>query len=92
MSKRIFIDTNVMLDLLGERQPFYESIAKIASLGEKEVITLVVSPISYATVHYFISKSVSDWRANSARLSLTLSIFICIKDKPSTSISFSMTC
>ena len=56
MSKRIFIDTNVMLDLLGERQPFYESIAKIASLGEKEVITLVVSPISYATVHYFISK------------------------------------
>jgi predicted nucleic acid-binding protein len=56
MSKRLFIDTNVMLDFLGERKPFYESIAKIATLGEKEKLTLVVSPISFATVNYFISK------------------------------------
>jgi len=56
MSKRIFIDTNVMLDFLGERKPFYESIAKIATLGEKGKLTLVVSPISFATVNYFLSK------------------------------------
>jgi len=56
MSKRVFIDTNVMLDFLGERKPFYESIAKIATLGEKEKLTLVVSPISFATVNYFLSK------------------------------------
>ena len=30
MRKRVFIDTNVMLDLLGERKPFYEPIAKTA--------------------------------------------------------------
>ena len=53
---RLFIDTNVMLDLLGERDPFYESIAKIATLAEKEVLTLVVSPLSFATVNYFITK------------------------------------
>ena len=56
MSKRVFIDTNVMLDFLGERKPFYESIAKIATLGEKDKLTLVVSPISFATVNYFLSK------------------------------------
>jgi predicted nucleic acid-binding protein len=56
MTKRIFIDTNVMLDFLGERKPFYESIAKIATLAEKEKLTLVVSPISFATVNYFLSK------------------------------------
>ncbi len=56
MSKRVFIDTNVMLDLLGERPPFYEPIAKIATLAEKERLTLVVSPISFATVNYFLSK------------------------------------
>lgn len=56
MSKRIFIDTNVMLDFLGEREPFYEPIAKIASLAEKEKLTMVVSPISFATVNYFLSK------------------------------------
>ena len=56
MSKRIFIDTNVMLDLLGERKPFYVSIAKIATMGEKGELALVVSPISFATVNYFLSK------------------------------------
>ena len=45
-----------MLDFLGERKPFYESIAKIATLAEKEKLTLVVSPISFATVNYFLSK------------------------------------
>ncbi len=56
MSKRIFLDTNVILDFLGERKPFYEAIAKIATLGEKEYLILVVSPISFATVNYFLSK------------------------------------
>lgn len=56
MSKRIFIDTNVMLDFLGEREPFYEPIAKIATLAEKNKLTMVVSPISFATVNYFLSK------------------------------------
>lgn len=56
MRIRIFIDTNVMLDLLGERKPFYEPIAKIATLAEKEMLTMVVSPISFATTNYFLSK------------------------------------
>jgi len=56
MSRRIFIDTNIMLDLLGERKPFYDPIAKIATLAEMEKLTMVVSPISYATVNYFLAK------------------------------------
>ena len=56
MKKRLFLDTNVILDLLGERDPFYDSIAKVASLADKEELTLVVSPISFATLNYFISK------------------------------------
>ena len=56
MIKRIFLDTNVILDLLGERIPFYDAIAKIGTLAEKGRIVLVVSPISFATVNYFISK------------------------------------
>ena len=56
MSKRIFIDTNIMLDFLGERKPFYDPIAKIATLAEKGNLTMVVSPISFATVNYFLAK------------------------------------
>ena len=56
MKKRLFLDTNVILDLLGERDPFYDSIAKLATLADKELLTIVVSPISFATLNYFLSK------------------------------------
>lgn len=56
MRKRIFLDTNIVLDLLGEREPFYEPIAKIATLADKGELTMIVSPISFATVNYFLSK------------------------------------
>ncbi len=56
MKSRVFIDTNIMLDLLGERQPFYIPIAKLATLAEKGKVEMVVSPISFATVNYFLSK------------------------------------
>jgi len=56
MRPRLFLDTNVMLDLLGERIPYYDSIAKIATLADKGQITMVVSALSYATVSYFLKK------------------------------------
>lgn len=56
MKTRLFLDTNIMLDLLGNRIPFYDSIAKIATLADKGQITLVVSALSYATVSYLLSK------------------------------------
>lgn len=56
MKKRLFLDTNVILDLLGQRDPFYDSIAKLATLADKNMLNLLVSPISFATLNYFISK------------------------------------
>ena len=53
---KAFLDTNVMLDFLGERDPYYLSAAKIASLADKGKIEIVVSALSYATVSYFLSK------------------------------------
>ena len=53
---RVFWDTNVMLDLLGERDPFYISSAKIATLADKREIRIVASALSYATISYFLTK------------------------------------
>jgi len=52
----LFLDTNVVLDLLGEREPFYESAAKIATLADKGKVHLVVSALSYSTVFYLLAK------------------------------------
>ena len=56
MKDRLFLDTNVMLDLLGEREPFYDSAAKIATLADKGKVRLIVSTLSYSTVFYLLSK------------------------------------
>ena len=56
MIDRFFLDTNVVIDLLGEREPFYESVAKIASLADKGMVHLIVSSLTYATVYYILSR------------------------------------
>ncbi len=53
---KLFWDTNVMLDLLGEREPYYTSAAKIATLADKRKLKIVVSALSYATISYFLTK------------------------------------
>ena len=53
---RIFLDTNVILDLLGERVPFFDSIAKVATLADQKKLTLIVSPLSFTTVDYVLNK------------------------------------
>ena len=53
---KAFIDTNVMLDFLGESETFYLSAAKIATLADKAKIEIIVSALSNATVSYFLTK------------------------------------
>ncbi|SRR5690554_3581022 len=54
--KKVFLDTNIIIDLLAERDPFYESIAKIATLADQKKLQLVASPISFTTVSYILTK------------------------------------
>jgi len=53
---KLFLDTNVVIDLLGEREPFYNSAAKLASLADKNRIKLIVSALTYSTVYYILSR------------------------------------
>jgi len=53
---KLFWDTNVMLDFLGERDPFYISAAKIATLADKRKVTIIASALSYATISYLLAK------------------------------------
>jgi predicted nucleic acid-binding protein len=53
---KLFWDTNVMLDFLGERDPFYISAAKIATLADKREVEIIASALSYATISYLLTK------------------------------------
>jgi predicted nucleic acid-binding protein len=54
--KRLFLDTNVILDLLAQRLPFYNSIAQLATLADQKKLVLVASPLSFANVEYVLNK------------------------------------
>lgn len=53
---KVFLDTNVIIDLLAERSPFYEGIAQVASLADRKIISIFTSPISFTTSEYVLSK------------------------------------
>jgi predicted nucleic acid-binding protein len=56
-NERLFLDTNIVLDLLTERHPFFEDAARIASLADLGKVMLVASALTYATVDYFLSRT-----------------------------------
>lgn len=56
MKQRLFLDTNIVLDLLGEREPFYLAAARIATLADKGEIDVVVSALTYPTLFYLLSR------------------------------------
>ena len=52
--KKVFIDTNVLIDYLGRRGQFYEPAAKIISLADLGLFRLTASSLSFATGSYIL--------------------------------------
>ncbi len=50
--KRLFIDTNIVIDLLSHREPFYEEAANLFSLADKKIIELSISSLTVANTSY----------------------------------------
>ncbi len=58
--KNLFLDTNIILDLLGRRMPFYSDAAKLFSLADRKKLKLSVSSLCIADAHYILSKENSE--------------------------------
>lgn len=56
MSKEVFIDTDIVLDLLCKREPFYPYAAEVFTLGDKGTLTLLTTPLVFANVFYILRK------------------------------------
>lgn len=54
--QRIFLDTNIVIDFLGEREGFYEPAAKIMTLADHKKIKILTSPNSISHIYYLLSK------------------------------------
>ena len=63
MKKRIFVDTNILLDVLLEREGYYYDALKIWATAENGDVVACIAAISLNNVHYVMRKLKSETTA-----------------------------
>ncbi len=56
--ENIFVDTNIVIDLLAKREPFYKEAQQLFSLSDKKEISLQISSLTFANAFFSIAKHV----------------------------------
>ncbi len=80
--ERVFVDTDVVLDLLEERAPFYKSAAQLFSKADQHEINILISSLSFTTIHYVLRKKYasSESRKLLARFKVLVQV-VAVDDK-----------
>ncbi len=53
---KIFVDTNIVIDLLAKREPFYIDAQNLFTLADRKEIELQISALTFANAFYSITK------------------------------------
>ena len=74
---KVFVDTNVLLDVLARREPFFADSARIWSLAERGIIEGQVSVISFNNIYYVVRRAANRKVADQA-LRLIRNVFTAV--------------
>ncbi|MFA7445484.1 MAG: PIN domain-containing protein [Flavobacteriaceae bacterium] len=55
--QKLYLDTNAIIDFLGERHPFYLPMAKLITLADKKKLEVYASAVSISTTYYILSRN-----------------------------------
>jgi predicted nucleic acid-binding protein len=66
VSDSVFLDTNILLDVLLARKPFIDDAQRIWSLAERGQIQAVISAVSFLNVYYVVRRLASRREADRA--------------------------
>lgn len=61
--KKIFLDTNIIIDYLADRKPFSDAAATLYSLAAQNKISIYVSAISFNNIYYILKSQLSHAKA-----------------------------
>lgn len=80
--EKVFVDTNVIIDLLAKREPFYKDAQDLFTRSDKKEIQLCISSLSFANAYYSIMKHHKDVDARKylAKFKVLVTVF-SLKDK-----------
>jgi predicted nucleic acid-binding protein len=80
--EKVFVDTDIILDMLSERDPFYIHSATLFSAADKGAINLFVSSLSFANLNYMLSRQYNSDQARKKLLKFkTLVTVLAVTDK-----------
>ena len=69
--KRIFVDTNIIVDLIADRKPFSKFAIDLFNRAEKKKIKLFTSSHAISTTHYLLKKYIDEKNLRSILYDLT---------------------
>jgi predicted nucleic acid-binding protein len=79
--KRIFIDTNILVDLIADRKPYSKYAIRLFKKAEQKKIKLFTSSHSIATTHYLLKKYVGEEQLRQIILHITDIVTIVAADQ-----------
>lgn len=72
---KVFIDTNILLDVLARREPFFADAARIWTMAEQGSLQAYVSAFSFNNIYYVVRKA-EGWAAADKALRLLRDVFV----------------
>lgn len=79
--RKIFVDTNIVIDLLSRREPFYNEAAMLFSLADRKQIEISVSSLTIANTSYSLLRQLNSRKAKSVLRKLRLIVEILPLDE-----------
>jgi predicted nucleic acid-binding protein len=80
--EKVFVDTDIVLDLLSNREPFYTHSAYLFSEADKGKTKIYVSSLSFSNLNYILSRQYSPDQARKKLLKFkTLVTVLSVTDK-----------
>jgi predicted nucleic acid-binding protein len=80
--EKVFVDTDIILDLLSYREPFYTHSAYLFSEADKGKTRIYVSSLSFSNLNYLLSKQYSAEQSRKKLLKFkTLVTVLAVTDK-----------
>ncbi len=76
MKTDVFVDTDIIFDLLANRDPHYQAAAKLFTKADEGKIKIFISALSIANLHYLLSKQLSSEGAKNALRKLRLVVHV----------------
>ena len=56
MRSKVFVDTDIIYDMLAKQEPHYQAAARLFTLADEGKIQIFISALTVANIHYLISK------------------------------------